>query len=96
MKKSFKALLLLLTSSALLVFCFQNCSGGLHTSGSDAGGTGGADKIFSGRLQKIAAGATHSCVIKESSLYCWGTNDQNQLGDGTFLERESPTDILTL
>lgn len=32
--------------------------------------------------QSLAAGNQHTCTTKEGTLYCWGENDQRQLGVG--------------
>lgn len=47
------------------------------------GGTGGM----------LAAGTAHACVLNQvtSQAYCWGANDQGQLGDGTLTQRLTPT-----
>jgi alpha-tubulin suppressor-like RCC1 family protein len=31
----------------------------------------------------LAAGESHTCARTETETYCWGNNDQGQLGDGT-------------
>lgn len=39
----------------------------------------------------IAAGATHTCATKtDGSLYCWGSNNRGQIGDGTTNNVSSP------
>jgi len=44
----------------------------------------------------LAAGGMHSCGITESaSLYCWGRNDQGQVGDGTTSDRALPVAVGT-
>jgi alpha-tubulin suppressor-like RCC1 family protein len=45
----------------------------------DAGGRCGGDLV--------AAGASHSCVLREGELFCFGQNDHGQLGDGTTTNR---------
>jgi alpha-tubulin suppressor-like RCC1 family protein len=35
--------------------------------------------------------ASHSCAIQSGALYCWGRNDEGQLGDGTNSARFTPT-----
>jgi hypothetical protein len=45
----------------------------------------------------LAAGRFHVCAIGEQSeVYCWGQNQDGQVGDGTFFTRGSPQLILTL
>lgn len=44
-------------------------------------------------LRAIVAGRNHACAIQasDSTAYCWGRNDAGQLGDGTTMQRSSPT-----
>lgn len=43
-------------------------------------------------LKSIALGDDHACGIDQNSaLYCWGLNTDGQLGDGTHIQRLSPT-----
>ena len=45
----------------------------------------------------IAAGANRGCVIMSNKRsYCWGLNDEGQIGDGTNENRFSPTESLFL
>jgi len=40
----------------------------------------------------IAVGDTHACALADDGrIFCWGTNDQGQLGDGTNDYRDYPT-----
>ena len=34
-------------------------------------------------IQKLMAGHNHTCAIKSGQLYCWGRNDQGQLGNAS-------------
>jgi len=39
----------------------------------------------------IAAGAGHSCVVRENgAVACWGANGKSQLGDGSNADRSTP------
>lgn len=45
----------------------------------------------------LAAGAGHSCVIREdTTAMCWGVNNRGQIGDGSMMDRSSPTAVLDL
>jgi LPXTG-motif cell wall-anchored protein len=45
----------------------------------------------------VSVGYRHSCAILESgSLYCWGSNDEAQLGDGTKVDKLQPTNVSAL
>jgi len=41
----------------------------------------------------IAAGGRHSCVLSGTQVYCWGANEQGQLGDGQVESRDTPDGI---
>jgi alpha-tubulin suppressor-like RCC1 family protein len=42
--------------------------------------------------QSISAGSLHTCGIRsDGKSYCWGRNDQGQLGDGSTAPRPTPT-----
>lgn len=47
------------------------------------------------RIVEIAAGSRHTCARSErGSVWCWGSNDYGQLGDGTMgSERHTPTRV---
>lgn len=43
---------------------------------------------------RISAGSFVSCgVTSEGSAYCWGRNEEGQLGDGTTLDRPTPVRV---
>lgn len=40
------------------------------------------------KAREVAVGETHACAIsREGEVFCWGENDQGQLGDGTKTAR---------
>ena len=44
--------------------------------------------------RRVGAGGDHTCAIKQDgSLWCWGSNDSGQLGDGTNADRNAPVQI---
>ena len=48
-------------------------------------------------VTQVAVGASHTCVVNtEGLLWCWGRNDDGQLGDGTTTERLTPGAPVTL
>lgn len=47
-----------------------------------------------GTWSAVAAGGATTCGIQtDSSLWCWGSNNYGQLGDGTTTDRTAPTRI---
>ena len=55
----------------------------------DAGGLPG---VLKGKvLSSLSSGNAHSCVIADGAAYCWGSNGNGQLGDGTTQSRDVPT-----
>jgi alpha-tubulin suppressor-like RCC1 family protein len=49
-----------------------------------------------GGATDIAAGAEHTCAVIARGVACWGTNVSGQLGDGTNVSRNRPTDVAGL
>jgi alpha-tubulin suppressor-like RCC1 family protein len=45
-------------------------------------------------FKSVSAGYEYSCAISiDGGLYCWGNNNNGQLGDGTYNQRTSPVQI---
>lgn len=43
----------------------------------------------------VSAGSNHTCAIKtDNTLWCWGKNASGQLGDGTTIDKSSPTMVI--
>lgn len=40
------------------------------------------------------ANGRRAAITKDGILYCWGRNDQGQLGDGTTTDQETPVEIM--
>ncbi|MBK6847409.1 MAG: RCC1 repeat- and reductase domain-containing protein [Proteobacteria bacterium] len=48
-------------------------------------------------VAQVALGGNHSCVRRaDGSLWCWGLNDDGQLGDGTLADVPSPARAIGL
>ncbi len=68
------------------------------------GTVGGADDVHRDpqpvagghAFSAIAAGEAHSCAVTpDGTAYCWGRNDDGQLGDGTRQPRATPVRVAT-
>ena len=44
-------------------------------------------------INSISAGSNHTCAIASSTAYCWGYNQQGQLGNGTTSSSNSPVQV---
>jgi alpha-tubulin suppressor-like RCC1 family protein len=45
-------------------------------------------------VKQIALGWDHSCALmSDTTVQCWGDNDQGELGDGTAIDRYYPTPV---
>ncbi len=52
----------------------------------------GAPVALGAKATAIAAGAAHACaLLATGSVYCWGANENGQLGAGDFAARSKPT-----
>ncbi len=48
-------------------------------------------------ISHVAAGASHTCAIDNiSTLWCWGSNGNGQLGLGDTSDRNTPTKVISL
>lgn len=44
----------------------------------------------------VFAGVSHACALtREGQASCWGANDSGQLGDGSRIDRTTPTTVVT-
>lgn len=73
------------------------CTGGNSRGqrGDGAGGSVLAPVAIPGRWTAVAASEVHTCAISRDTQRssCWGANDSGQLGDGTVLARQVPTQV---
>jgi len=48
-----------------------------------------------GSAQAVALGLEFACVLlRDGTVWCWGNNDDGQLGDGTFTSSQTPVRVL--
>ncbi len=63
--------------------CFgENTHGQLGRGNTDPA-TALAPATLAGTFSALALGANHSCAVADDGLYCWGLNDDGQLGIGS-------------
>lgn len=52
---------------------------------------------LSSGIISLAAGDDHTCALTQlGGMNCWGQNDLGQIGDGTLINRMTPTDVTGL
>jgi alpha-tubulin suppressor-like RCC1 family protein len=44
-------------------------------------------------VDKLVAGAVHTCALKDGVVYCWGSNNYGQIGDGTNTQQHAPVEV---
>lgn len=55
---------------------------------------GVAVPIVDSIASEVSSGRLHTCVLmSDKTVKCWGLNERGQLGDGTFIDKVSPTNI---
>jgi alpha-tubulin suppressor-like RCC1 family protein len=70
--------------------------GGSEGGGDDGGGGIPPGEGGAGSVSLLAAGGDHTCAVVRGALYCWGRNDNGQLGDGTTDDRHKPRAVVGL
>src|SRR5262249_36244484 len=53
-------------------------------------------KNLTGVATAIVAGDLHTCVLIGTAVWCWGHNNQGQLGDGTMSDNDHPVQVTGL
>jgi alpha-tubulin suppressor-like RCC1 family protein len=67
---------------------------GIGISGSAPEVPFGTPQKLGGSWIDVAAGSNHSCGIKtDNTLWCWGRNDEGQLGNGTTNNSSTPVQV---
>jgi|GEM_PF-1681765 len=70
-----------------LVACRVTASDGV-----DSGNTLTSEVVLApGPVLRASLGSYHGCSVEDGALSCWGRNDQSQLGDGTLVDRPTPS-----
>jgi len=46
-------------------------------------------------IQAVGVSRHHTCAANGTQLYCWGQNNDGKLGDGTYMDRRTPTLVTT-
>ena len=80
------------------VFCWGSNSEGQLGNGSTSDSNIAVQVTgLESRVKMITAGAQHSCALLENnSVQCWGDNREGQLGNGSTLNKLSPTKVQNL
>ena len=50
----------------------------------------------SAAVQQISVGGYHACAVSSKKAYCWGSNYNGALGDGTLVDRPFPAPVVGL
>ena len=60
-----------------------------------AGAESNSNADISATVTQVSLGTEHSaCITSDGSLYTWGRNNFEQLGDGTTEDKYTPTKIM--
>jgi len=55
-----------------------------------------ASGALSGTVSQVSAGELHTCAVSGTSAYCWGSNTNGQVGDGSTTQRSAPVAVQTV
>ncbi|NBT26149.1 MAG: RCC1 repeat-containing protein [Actinobacteria bacterium] len=81
-----------------VTYCWGSNRYGQIGDGSPGDGTTSADRLAPVLIKRLfrslATGGDHACGLNTTGVaYCWGRNDKGQLGDGTTINRSTPTTV---
>jgi alpha-tubulin suppressor-like RCC1 family protein len=76
-------------------YCWGNDDHGQLGTGASGGIVGSPTAVIGGlKFRSISAGAAHTCgVTTDHHVFCWGSNSDGQLGDGTTTDRPMPVQV---
>lgn len=63
---------------------------GSGVGGGGIGGSGGTTGSPAPNGVSVSAGQIHTCAVKDGALYCWGANQNGQLGVGDVAPHDGP------
>ena len=81
-----------LAAAVLAVLAGGSLAGPAAARAGDQAHRGGAGTHSpAGRVLSVSAGGSHTCAVKtDHTLWCWGSNDLGQLGNGTTTDSAVP------
>jgi hypothetical protein len=81
------------------VLCWGANESGQLGNGATASSSAPVEVASNESFDVLAAGGAHSCAISsgtEARVFCWGSNESGELGDGTLTASSTPTPVLTV
>jgi alpha-tubulin suppressor-like RCC1 family protein len=68
-----------------------NASGQLGNGSNSLGATTTWQEALTTGAVAVACGDSHTCALmSDEKVYCWGNNNDGEIGDGTYINRDSP------
>ena len=56
-----------------------------------------AVNALGGKAKQVSAGSYHTCaLLDQGNVQCWGINARGELGDGTRIDRPTPSEVVDL